>query len=202
MPNLVESMGVNYFNEKFHNAFFLSDNRIYRVLSAARSDRVTVEDVEGDRDEKIIAASRFPGFKVFEYPLLGYRRFADHVYGYAYKRQTTNRGFRMENVNVTWTGCTRLLYDLGVLTTRLTDVDKAVALLKPKFDNYERDLPRLLSGEISGLVLNNNVMIEPAVDEAASWYSVLYKQARVGKMNQRGQITYTDPAFANIIGLN
>lgn len=200
MPNLIESMGAQYFNEKFANAHFLSDNRVYKVLNAQRVDRVMVEDVETGED-KMLAASRFPGFKVFEYPLLGYRRFADHVYGYAYKRQNTNRGFRLEHTNITWTGCTRLLYDLGVLNERLSDKQKAIALLKPEFDNYERDLPKLLNGEINGLVINHNLMIEPAVDTADGWYSVLYKQARVGKMNSRGQITYADPNFANVTGI-
>lgn len=202
MPNLIESMGVNYFNEKFHNAYFMSDQRIYRIIEAQRSDRVTVQDIDEEDDTKVISASRFPGFKAFEYPLLGYRRFADNVYGYMYKRQTTNRGFRAEAASITWTGCTRLLYDLGVINTRLTERDKIKAVFRPQFDSLERDLPKLLNGEVSGVVLNHNVMIEPAVDSSDGWYSVLYRQARVGKMNSRGQVTWTDPQFASITGIS
>lgn len=200
MPNLIEMMGANYFNEKFANAYLVIDGRVLQVGMCNRADRVHCMDVEAG-EAKIIPSNKFTGFKAFEYPLLGYRKFGEHMYGYAYKRQTANRGFRSEQVNITWTGCTRALADLGLIKQgRITDSAKVVALLKPQFDSI-KDLPKLLNGEVSGLVLNNNVMIEPSTTKAGGWYSILYKQAEVGEINSKGVVSYNEPGFASVIGL-
>lgn len=198
--NLIEQMGATYFTEKFANSYFLSKDRVYQVLDAQRTDRIRVVDVLAE-DTKILPASVFTGFKVFEYPLLGYRKFGDHLYGYASKRQTSNRGFRSEQVNITWSSCTRALMDLGLAgRTRVDEKAKAVALLQPKFDSL-KDMQLLLDGKSSGLVLSSNVMIEPSTESADGWYSVLYKQACVGAINSRGDVKWKNPAFAEVVNL-
>jgi hypothetical protein len=202
MPNMIEQMGATYFTEKFANSFFLNDNKLYQIIGAARADRITVVDVEAD-DTKVLPASLFTGFKMFEYPLLGYRKFGENQYGYSHKRQTSNRGFRIEQVITTWSSCTRALMDMGLVgKSRLNDKARAAVLLKPQFDSFKTGLPLLLSGKTSGLVLNNNVLIEPSTDTANGWYSILYKQATVGSMNQRGEISWSNPAFADVVNLS
>jgi hypothetical protein len=205
--NLITQMGAQYFNEKFNNSYFLYEGKVLRVLQASpQGTRVSVEELSDRLDDdtvsdKVVSGSVFKGFKVFEYPLLGYRKFGEHKYGFASKRQTSYRGFRLEQISVTWTGCTRALIDLGVVHGgRLSDYTKAKALLKPTFDSMD-DLPKLLSGKISGLVLNNNTMIEPATGKQEDWYAILYKQAQVGSINAAGNITWNDPAFANVVNL-
>jgi hypothetical protein len=203
MPNLVDQMGAAYFNEKFATSFFLYNGKVARIINAnGKGTSVVIEEFNGPLDEpeeKVVPATTFNGFKVFEYPLLGYRRFGEHLYGFATKRQTSNRGFRSEQITTTWTACTRALIDLGAISgNRLNERAKVISLLQPKFDTIAQ-LPDLLAGKTSGLVINNNVMIEPATDTQNDWYSILYKQARVGKINQAGKITWNDPAFANIV---
>jgi hypothetical protein len=196
-------MGSTYFNEKFATSYFLYNEKVARIVSANKAGTtVLIEQLNGpldEPDERTIPAKWFNGFKVFEYPLLGYRRFSDHMYGFATKRQTSNRGFRSEQITTTWTACTRALIDLGAVNgVRLDERAKVLALLQPKFDALDK-LPDLLEGRSSGLVLNNNVMIEPATEAQNDWYSILYKQARVGKIDSKGKITWNDPAFANIV---
>lgn len=200
MPNLIEQMGAPYFTEKFGNSYFTNDGRVYQVLDAQRTDRIRVHDAKSD-EIKVLPASVFTGFKVFEYPLLGYRKFGDHLYGYASKKQTSNRGFRIEQVMITWSACSRALMDLGLAgRQRVDDKRKAIALLQPQFDSL-KDLPKLLEGKVSGLVLNSNIMIEPSTENADGWYTVLYKQAAVGAINSRGDVKWKNPAFAEVINL-
>lgn len=198
MPNMIQSLGRDYFNQFFHGSMVLIDGKVYEIREATQQGRVIAVDVESQGMAEI-APDKFTGFKTFEYPILGYRRFGDFHIGYASKKQSVHRGLRMQNIGTTWTAATRLLIDLGAIHGgRMSDYERALALFKPKFDTLN-DAPKLLEGKLSGLVLSPNLVIEPSVEAASEWYTVLYKQAVVGKVDGKGKVKWLQDQHKDLL---
>lgn len=202
MPNLVEELSAGYFTDFFAGALFLNGDALYQVDSATRT-RVAVRpfNAAGTGDQQTIPADFFTGYKTFEYPILGYRRIGPHKITYLTRRQTTARGLRPASIISTISPATQMLRETGLTppeSSSQVDRAKSVAAFKPEFDNLG-ELPAMLSGDKFGLVLSANIMIEPSVDAVNDWFNVYYKQSLIGKMNSRGAVTWTSPAYATLL---
>lgn len=194
--NMVRSLGRDYFNNFFAGALFLKDDKVLRVEHA--DSRVVACLNITDASSEQVPAEFFTGFKTFNYPVLGYRRLKPHVHAFLTKKQSVHRGLRSNTMNVDFSGATHLLNDLGIVRATASESERALAAFSHQFDNMS-DLPKLLSGEVSGLVLSPHILIEPSVEAEDGWYSIFYKRALIGKMNSRGGITWTSPNHSDIL---
>lgn len=203
MPNMIQSLGRDYFNQFFQGSIVKIDDRVLQVRGAQGNAGRTVLCVDMENGQGVeIPADRFTGWKSFEYPILGYRRFGEHHLAYSTKLQSVHRGLKIANVQTTWTAATRLLIDLGAISgARLTEEQKAVALFKPVFDSLA-DVPALLDGRKTGLVLSPNLIIEPSTEKGNEWYAVHYKQAVIGSVSDRGVVRFKSPQHASILPAN
>lgn len=200
MSNLIASLTREYFNSYFNHALIDYNGDVLRVVEAG-SSVVVAENLSREGDVVNIPHSHFTGFKVFSYPLLGYRRFGDRI-GWMGKKQSVKRGLRTENITVSWSAATRLLVDLGAVPlVRLTESEKALAAFNSKFDT-PKDVPDLLAGDRVGLVFNPNLIVEPSTEAEDDWYSVVYKQAVVGKMDNKGVVTWKAPQHSHLLPAN
>lgn len=199
MPNLVEELTPNYFNEFFTGALFLRDDVLLQVENAGRYNTTARNYEQGGRVE--IPNSFFTGYKIFEYPILGYRKLDEHRVAYLTRRQATARGVRPGTIHMDLSPASVQLRDLGAVPpigASRSESSKAIAAFRPRFDSIS-DIPGLLAGQQLALVLSPSIMIEPSVDALSDWYSVYYKQSVIGKINSRGAITWTSPAFASLL---
>lgn len=200
---LIDEVGVDYFNDMCRDALLLKDDEVYRVLAAGRGGTVDVirYSPDGEQTRQSIEKEFFTGWKVFSHPILGYRRFGDQLIGHAQRRQSTRRGLRPESINITLSPCSTLLANMNAYPVPSAN-DKAVAAMKPQFDDFDRDLPRMLSGELMGLVLSDNIIIEPDVAGAkATGYSVFMRQHVIGKMDAKGAVTWENEGLSNTLDL-
>lgn len=194
--NMVQSLGRDYFNSFFAGALFKRDADILRVTETTRYN-VLCYDLSNSREVEI-PFDFFTGFKTFEYPTLGYRRVRDGVSVFLTRRQSTNRGLRHNAMEVQLTPATAALNDMGLIYARMSEQDRALAAYNTSFDTVA-DIPRLLRGEASSLILSPYILIEPGVETADDWYSIYFKRAKVGTMNDRGTISWNNPIHANIL---
>lgn len=197
MPNLIKNLTRDYFNSYFNGSSIQYKGSVLRILEANNVE-VMAEDLTNN---SVVAVPNdfFTGFGVFSYPLLGYRRFGDDRIGYMTKKQSVHRGLRAANLAVQWSAATRLLVDLGAVPlTRLSDADKVIAAFIPKFDTL-KDASDLLAGNKTGLVLSENLIIEPSTEAEDEWYSVVYKQAIVGKVDSKGAVSWNDKQHEHLL---
>lgn len=202
MPNLVEELSANYFTEFFSGALFLNGDNLFQVESANRT-RVAVRAFTpaGTGDSQSIPADFFTGYKTFEYPILGYRRLGPHKNAYLTRRQTTARGLRPNSIISNITPASNMLRELGLVPpepSSLAERMKAYTAFKPVFDTLD-ELPAMLNGDKFGLVLSPSILIEPSVDAVNDWFNVYYRQSIIGKMNSRGAVTWTSPAYSALL---
>lgn len=197
MPNLIKNLTRDYFNSYFNGSSIKYNGAVLRIVEANNSE-VFTEDVSTG-NAVMVPNDFFTGFAVFSYPLLGYRRFGDDRIGYMTKKQSVHRGLRAANIAVQWSAATRLLVDLGAVPlTRLSDADKVTAAFIPKFDTLQ-DVPDLLAGNKTGLVLSENILIEPSTEAEDEWYTVFFKQAAVGKLDSKGAVTWTSDQHDHLL---
>lgn len=194
--NLVQSLGRPYFADYFRNAMFVKDDEVLRVETAERSG-VTCSRLR-DQSYVTVPFDFFQGFKTFAYPELGYRRIKDNVIGYMNRKQSVHRGLRSNHISTVLSPCTTLLVDLGQVNGLINENEKGLAVWNKTFDTLA-DLPRLLAGELTGLVLSPALLIEPSVETANDWYSVYYMRSLIGKVNSRGTFTWSNPNHSTLI---
>lgn len=193
--SLISSMGVSYFREWFHGALFIYNNRPCQVED---TDGVTVScrylDTTTDRAVSI-PAQFFTGFKVFEYPPLGYRRVGNVVY-HVHRSQSAYRGLRANLLTFELSPIGYLLQSnertavgnsTNALNLRLTQV------MTPTFDT-RASLDDLIAGRRAGVVPSEDVCIEPSVN--GEDYVVLYREKQVGTMDSNKNFHIDNPAVA------
>lgn len=194
--SIVRSLGREYFNSFFQGALFAKDGAVFRVVGADRTGVLCHKFDDGS--ETFVPNDFFVGFKTFSYPVLGYRKIKENTIAFLTKTQSVHRGIRTNTVGVTWSGATAALIDMGYVSSSVSDKQKAESIYSNEFDTLA-DLPRLLNGDVTGLVLSPNIIIEPSVETQGDWYSVIFKRALIGKMNSRGNVTWTNPSHASLI---
>ena len=197
--SLIEEVGDQYVTEMCRGAWFYYNDRLL-VLNSANLRLVQCEDA-ATRESVFVPAEFFTGWKVFAGAPSGYRRLDSLTVAYASRTNSTRRGLRSESVRLEYSPATMLLSRLRSNSApSTTNEAKMAAYIRPVWDNLEESLPRLLSGQQLSIVLNENVVIEAAVGQRAdAWYSILYKQAVIGKLNRHGRVTWNDPENSVII---
>lgn len=198
MANIVDSLGADFINKRFQHAMFLKDGDVYKVYTCRPNPLTGLYDTVSckrlrDGKEENIRNDFFTGFKVFAYPRLGYRRLGTNSIGYAIKEQSAYRGLSMERVHVQDSPATRLLRGLG-LNGDYDMKKRSIIIMQPEFDKL-RDLPAVLAGEKSGLVLSESLIIEPDTKKAEGHFSVLFDQVEVATVTERGVYKWATPKY-------
>lgn len=197
--SLIDEVGANYFTEMCANALFLKDGKLHKVDHCSSQGVICIEYNDTSTSVTEVPREFFTGWKVFEYPVLGYRRFSDHLIGYIQRRQSTRRGLRVESMNIQLTPCSNLLQQMRVVPP-FNNAAKERAAMLPRFDSLEEDLPRLLSGEKSGLILSDGIVIEPDVDgNKANGYNIFLRQHIIGRMSDNGSIAWESKEMSNLL---
>ncbi|MEG3035773.1 MAG: hypothetical protein RR877_09855 [Aurantimicrobium sp.] len=199
--SLIESMGTRYFSEWFTSALFLYEDRPCMV-NELRSDGVACTRIDaqrGARDQYVVVPSAFfTGFKVFEYPPLGYRRVGNVVY-HIHRTQSAYRGlranlltFEMSPLSYMLQASERTASALAGITTN----QRLCQVMKPEYDT-RASLDALVAGTQVAVVPNEDVCIEPSIN--GEDYVVLYRGKVVGSMNQRKQFTIPNAVVATAV---
>lgn len=198
--SLIEELGRDYFNEMCINALLLHNDTVYKIVNSTSSS-VILENMEDRNVEERLSLPHdfFTGWKVFAYPVLGYRRLGEHVVGYANRRQSTRRGLRADSLNFNLCPSSNFLVQNGLARTP-NATERSVAAMKPKFDRYEEALPELLAGERCSIVLSDNLLIDTDCEGNNPLGFNVYMRTRViGRMDRRGRIRWTDPALSDVL---
>lgn len=194
--SLIQSLGADYFNQFFNRALFLYEGRVLEVTRTSNTYVDCIDRTTGDLVR--VPNAFFTGFKVFEYPKLGYRRFNEHCVGFATKIQSAMRGLKAENVEVQYSPVTRAIAAIrGTRAGAGRDI-MSKPLMTPQYDKAS-EMQALLDGRKTGLVLNEFVLIEPSLSADNAAFNIFYKQARVGKMSAGGVCSWYNDKHSGYI---
>ena len=193
--NLIESLRPDYFNDFFHGAMFMYDGRVHSVNRCTGGAVQCTRLHDGERVN--VPNNFFMGFKVFNYPILGYRRFTEHGVSYLTRTQSVRRGLSENHIRYQDSPVTTKLSRLGLISS-LTPRNNGLLVFEPKFDTAD-DIKLLLSAEKANVVLNEKVLIEPSVRSSEDWYVIYHNQAIVGSLDYRGRPTFVSEKYSNII---
>lgn len=193
--NLVESLSPGYFQEFFSNAMFMYEGRVHKVVEVRSSgvSCIRLHDGQG----VLVPNNFFLGFKVFNYPLLGYRRINDNVVSYLTRQQSVRRGLNESHIRKQLSPVSAKLVNLHLARDRGVR-SLGVDVFEPQFDSRD-DIRTMIAGERANVVLNEKVLIEPSITKAEDWYTIYHDQSIVGTMDYRQRTTFISDKYANII---
>lgn len=196
--SLIQSMGLRYFQEWFHGALFIREGKVLQV-SEANSEAVfcrVLNPTTGGTSSESVPHEFFTGFKVFEYPPLGYRR-VGNITHHVHRTQSAYRGLRANLLTFEYSPLTYLLQNNErTHTSQSTSAGlnkKLAAVMLPQYDT-RASLDLLVAGRQASVVPNEDVCIEPSI--SGEDYVVLYRCKIVGTMDARKQFHINNPVVA------
>lgn len=191
---LVHDLGASYMNDFFQGALFIYNDNVFRFSGCDTRNIIATNMSNGDN--AVLPASEFHGFRNFQYPVLGYRRFGTDYVAWCTRRHGTNRGLRLNHIDRVMSPVTSKLLNGGVITVpNERDVSRSIML--PVYDNPS-SIEEMLDGDRANVLLSNNLLIEPSVQRQDDWYSIYFKNTTIGTMNSRGVCTFVDPKYNNM----
>lgn len=175
--NMVERLGADWFNGRCAGGHFVYNGKLMYIRQAGQINVLCTDAKTGDNEK--VPVEFFTGFKIFEYPTLGYRKFGIGFAMWLSKRHTYNRGLNERSINQEYSPVT--LYLLQKYQRRMGKAFEPPRLVLPLvfFPEYDTvaDLPRLFNGEMPCVVLNENVMVEAnIVNPKAEGWTVYFRQ--------------------------
>lgn len=195
MPNMIDSLGVDWFTKKFRDAMFVHNGRVYRVVGIVDHENVYTKDLTTG-DNVNIPYDVFTGFSKFQYPLLGYRRIADNAVVWCTKIHSALRGLRTEKVNTTYTPTTERLIMDGVIRPRNDQLP--IQVMAPSFDTKDK-IKDLLENKTANVVLNASVLIEPDLTVDIDQYVVFHRLNRAATLAPDGTYTYLTKQYSKLL---
>lgn len=183
--SLIESMGAQYFREWFNGALFLYEGRPCMVsdLQGGQVSCIRIDSPRGSADHYLnIPHQFFTGFKVFEYPPLGYRR-VDNIVYHVHRTQSAYRGLRANLLTFELSPLSYMLQAserTAVRIAGITNNQRLCQVMAPTFDT-RASLDALVAGRQVAVVPSEDVCIEPSI--TGEDYVVLYRGKAVGSMS-------------------
>ena len=195
--NMIESLGFDQINKQFANALFVREGKVWKLQGVVGEGVVTCTCLD-DNKQVQIPNDFFTGFKVFAYPKLGYRRFGTHNIGYCLKVQSKMRGLSADRVKVLASPVTQRINAYGFGDVGERKFNKSVIIMQPKFDTPDK-IKDLLDGKLTGVVLNESVIIEPSVRDVEGKFDVWYEQVLAGVLDDNGKYKWTTPKYERLV---
>lgn len=201
--NLIESLGRDYFNERYVGALMQYEGNVVSVRGAVAGGQVQANILieRGGRTLKTavsvqIPADRFTGFEVFRSPELGYRKIGDSCY---FMRHVLGRNhasaFFADRFTMIGSRGTRYLENLGGLTpVRSADHNTIAQLFYPVYDSINK-WELLVEGKESSLVLSNKIAIEPSTRTDDEAYEISYDNVIIGAVDAKKKVRARTPTF-------
>ena len=181
---MIDRLGRDWFNQRCAGGNFLHEGKILWV-KAAVGDIVLAFDKE-NRQHKI-PCDFFSGFKVFEYPALGYRAFNGDLAVYYTKFHSYNRGLRPRCVKRTLSPVTEMFLEkwgpaLGVYAP--TDNEAMEHIFQPVYAK-PADVGAVIRGERVSAVLNADVLVEAnTAGKNAEGFAVYFRGRPCANINE------------------
>lgn len=173
--NMIERLGREWCNQRLTGGHFLFDDEILRIGHIER-DGVYCENYNTGNGKKL-PHEFFTGFKIFQYPPLGYRKYGPGLCVWTSKKHSWQRGLRERCIEAEYSPVTSLLQQYARKMQGAFNMPPILELVFfPKYDSVD-DLDKLFNGDVASVVLNENVLIEPnIVNENADGYVIYFKR--------------------------
>lgn len=191
--NMIESCGTEWCNRRVSGGHFLHDGK---VLRADNFGRRVVECVEVSTGKDVqVPAEVFTGFRVFMYPRLGYRRDPKTgVVVFMRRANSYDRGLRPRRVRLDISpACAALGREPDI-----SDATRMVMAFSPSYDDIAA-VREVISGDRISAVLDEDVLVEPSMDENGRSYTVYYRTVVAATISVDSVIKWRTDAYARLL---
>jgi len=201
MPNLVQSLGRDFFLERVVGCYFPHEGRVLRVSGLRNEGRSIVvftssapvgSDARVDQ-ELSLSADVLPSYETLAAPDMGYRKCGNFAFrAHRDQRATHSPGFRSSSYVSDWANSSR--YSFEVVGQRMPNSYNTLhSLYFPEYDGAG-SLPSLLNGSRLCVVLDKDTLIEPNTRTQADYYDVWVRGLLIGHISPDGRVHNNTPS--------
>lgn len=200
MSNLIDELGIDYFNTRFHKSMFLDEEgRPSYVREAAGRHEVRVNTLVDDRPEELtLRRSFFKDMEVFATPTLGWRARDEgaSIFYLARNNRSYHRGISVRNLKITTHPLSRALN--ASVTTRSIEANTLSMLkfvedvLKPKYIPYREGVAKLLEGELISFAISPYLSV---VANESGGGTLMFALREVGNVDENGNLSCNIPTI-------
>jgi len=200
MPNLAQSLGSSYFSERMSGVLLVRDGRILSITSYHTRDNsiechvVASPDHSGEGESVRIDADLINSYDDVSTPAMGYVRVGDHLWRAT--RNSSGRaagGFLQSGVRWEPSQLTYLMQLSGAGVSNAPPARDGLMSLYFPAHNTLSEWSAMVEGELSGLVLSKDIIIEPTVRNDRDEYDVFVKGINIGALNPDMKINRYTP---------
>lgn len=204
MPNLIESVGVDYFNRRFSGSYFLDQNDNPAIVVTAGGDATVATVLKGTsnrmmEDTAEIPNDYFTDLSKFSVPRLGWRTAAQGKYLVYMSRnnRSYHRGLSAGNLNVKLSPMTQWLVRSNNFRNTIGKNKQALLAMKPEFIPFAEGVEKMRRGEILSFAASHIVAVSPDVDEK---FAIFFREKKVGEVLPNGTLSFTIPSVEEYLG--
>lgn len=200
MSNLIDELGIDYFNTRFHKSMFLDEEgRPSYVRETAGRHEVRVNTLVDDRPEELtLRRSFFKDMEVFATPTLGWRARDEgaSIFYLARNNRSYHRGISVRNLKITTHPLSRALN--APVTIRSIEANTLSMLkfvedvLKPKYIPYREGVAKLLEGELISFAISPYLSV---VANESGGGTLMFALREVGNVDENGNLSCNIPTI-------
>jgi hypothetical protein len=204
MPNLIESIGENYFNRRFADTFFLDDRKRPSVVVRAGEGQVTYEALTGSASRvssthRTLPYSFFEGLGNFSVPILGWRtrdkgRFLAF---FSRNNRSYHRGLSPDNLQMVYSDLTAWAGRSGNTNLDIDYKTKCFMAMKPSFLPFTEGVQKMRDGELLSFAVSPTVAVVPGEEGKLDVY---FRQSKAGVVAPDGTVSFDIPLLAEYVG--
>lgn len=206
--NLLDSTGIDWFRHRVIGGHMLYNKELCRLDRLMDADNIMATQITGPNrgNHVFIHKNDIPGFGVFAYPQLGYRRMYAGVAAYIeydpHGHGQGKRGLRQKSVKYAFSPISDLLlnkyYQAAQPKYGGGGDELMAAIFKPEYDKVE-ELDKLILGDKLQVILNHDVLIEPSIMPEDDDYIVYFKQRACGRFNVNKEFKWYSDKYKNAV---
>lgn len=196
---LIAQLGMDQFLNKYNTSFFMHEGLPCIVTGSNRDGKVKADKIDGTINKPVTTAvviepEFFTDMSVFATPALGWRAAANGRYLVYLQRNngSFHRGTCIDNMHVNMHEMTTWFAQNGGLNLdyygRHSTICKMV--MQPQYVSLTEGLALIQRGKVVSFAVNELLAVVPAED---GLYDVLFREKKVGSVDDNGSITCTIP---------
>lgn len=200
MSNLIDELGVDYFNTRFLNSMFLDEEgRPSYVKGAVGRHDVRVNSlVDGRPEEFTLRRSFFKDMEVFATPTLGWRARDEgaSIYYLARNNRSYHRGVSPKSLKITNHPLSMALNasvtSHSIESNTLNKLKFIEDVLKPKYIPYREGITKLLEGELISFAISSYLSV---VANENGGGTLMFALREVGNVDESGNLSCNIPTI-------
>jgi hypothetical protein len=205
MPNLISTVGRDFFNRRFQGSFFLDSKKRPSIVDGIEGSEIVYTALGGSIKRLTATTQRLPfdffkGLEAFSVPTLGWRAAngGRDLSFFSRNNKSYHRGLSTANLIIERSKMTKWLQNTGNYSITGEQSHRACMLaLKPEFIPFTEGISKMREGKLLSFAASPSIAVMPDEDDK---FSIYFRQNKAGEVLPDGTVVVDIPLLTTYVG--